>query len=251
MKIKHLEMVGISLLLLLFSVLIPGCQTTDESNDQDTGKMWGEISNGIRCSIVVESINWSNGDPAVVSVTVENASEGRADLKTIPAFTLNEMQYWCPVNVVGDDYNLPANARSEISLEKGAQINLVIDISKLGWDSGFSSVWPSKNLYSIVPVGKYSLRLALRQHLRRDLHPGTAAELSFPSGTIRIQPVQESTLKFTCTLQRAVFWADAHCCHRQNGSAGDPIDLAAGYRCRLLPRENRQPDSGHRHSRSL
>ena len=69
------------------------------------------------------------------------------------------MQYWCPVNVVGDDHSLPANARSEISLEKDAQINLMIDISTLGWDSGFSSVWPSKNLYSIVPSGGYSLRL--------------------------------------------------------------------------------------------
>ena len=90
---------------------------------------------------------------------MENTSEDRVDLKTIPSFTLNEMQYWCPVNVVGDDYNLTANARSDISLERGDQINLVIDVSKLGWDSGVSSVWPSKNLYSVVPAGKYRLRL--------------------------------------------------------------------------------------------
>ena len=152
-------MTGILLLLLLFSELILGCQTTDESNDQDSGRKWGEPSNGVRCSITVESKHWSNGGPAIVFVTVENVSEDKVDLKTIPAFTLNEMQYWCPVNIAGDDYSLPANARSNISLEKGAQINSVIDISKLGWDLGNSSIWPSRNLYSIVPAGKYRLCL--------------------------------------------------------------------------------------------
>jgi hypothetical protein len=95
----------------------------------------------------------------MVSITVENISEGKVDLKTIPAFTLNEMQYWCPVDIAGDNYSLPANARSTISLEKGSQINSRIDISKLEWDQGISSIWPSKNLYSIVPTGKYKLRL--------------------------------------------------------------------------------------------
>jgi len=157
---KHLlKMIEILLLLLLSFELIIGCQTKYESNTQDSSKRWGEPSNGIRCSIIVESKHWSNGGPAIVSVTVENISEGKVDLKTIPAFTLNEMQYWCPVNIAGDDYNLPANARSNISLEKGAQINSMIDISKLGWDLGISSIWPSKNLYSIVPAGKYKLRL--------------------------------------------------------------------------------------------
>ena len=152
-------MIEISLLLLLFFELIPGCQTKDESNTQDSSKRWGEPSNGIRCSITVESKHWSNGGPAIVSVTVENISEGKVELETIPAFTLNEMQYWCPVNIAGDDYSLPANACSNISLEKGAQINSVIDISKFGWDLGISSIWPSKNLYSIVQAGKYKLRL--------------------------------------------------------------------------------------------
>ena len=130
-----------------------------EDDTQDSSKEWGEPSGGIRCSIIVESKHWSNGDPAIVSVTVENISEDMVDLKTIPAFTLNERQYWCPVNIAGDDHNLPANACSKISLEKGAPINSVMDISKFGWDLGISSIWPSKDLYSIVPPGKYKLRL--------------------------------------------------------------------------------------------
>jgi hypothetical protein len=90
---------------------------------------------------------------------VENISEGKIGLETIPAFTLNDMQYWCPVNIAEDDPGLPANARSNISLEKGARIDSSIDISMLGWDQGISSIWPRENLHSIVPTGKYMLRL--------------------------------------------------------------------------------------------
>ena len=159
MNFAYTSSMRILTLLLLSSVFIMGCQTTDESNDQDSSRVWGKPSNGLRCSIIVKTTHWSNGDPAIVSVTVENISEGKIDLKTIPAFTLNDMQYWCPVNIAGDDHSLPANARSNISLEKGAQIDSRIDISMLGWDRGISSIWPWENLYSIVPTGKYMLRL--------------------------------------------------------------------------------------------
>jgi hypothetical protein len=151
--------IGILALLLLSLVFILGCQTKHESNTQDSSKRWGEPSNGIRCSIATERTIWSNGEPAMISITVENISESKVDLKTIPAFTLNDMQYWCPVDIAGDDHDLLANARSNISLEKGSQINSMIDISKLKWDLGISSIWPSKDLYSIVPTGKYKLRL--------------------------------------------------------------------------------------------
>jgi len=159
LKTTILKPIRILVLLLLFSGLIMGCQNKHESNTQDLNKRWGEPSNGLRCSITTKTTHWHNGEPVIVSVKVENVSEGKVDLKTIPAFTLNEMQYWCPVNIVNEDHGLSANARSTISLEKGTQINSNIDISKLGWDRGISSIWPSQNLYSIVPIGKYKLRL--------------------------------------------------------------------------------------------
>jgi len=159
MKTTIQKQIRILAILLLSSVFILGCQTRHESNTQDSSINWGEPSNGLRCSIASERTIWSAEEPAMVSIAVENISNSKVDLKTIPAFTFNEMQYWCPVNITGDDHSLPANARSIISLEKGDQINLSIDISKLGWDHGFSSIWPSKNLYSIVPSGIYNLRL--------------------------------------------------------------------------------------------
>ena len=83
----------------------------------------------------------------------------KVDLRTIPAFRLNQSQYWCPADIGGADHTLPANARSTISLEKGASMNTRIDVSKLGWDRGISSIWPAQNLFSLVPPGRYSLRL--------------------------------------------------------------------------------------------
>jgi hypothetical protein len=151
--------VGILSLILLSWGLILGCQSKHEPDNQESSINWGEPSNGLKCSIIAEKTFWANSEPVMVSVIVENISEGKVSLRTIPAFTLNEMQYWCPVDIVGEDHNLPANARSIISLEKGAQINSRIDISKLGWDRGISSIWPSQNLYSLVPTGKYKLRL--------------------------------------------------------------------------------------------
>lgn len=154
-----LKIIEILLLPLICSGLIFGCQTRNGTTTQDSDKRWGEPSNGIRCSISIEKTTWSSSGPAIVSAVIENVTESKVELKTIPAFTLNEMQYWCPVNIAGDDYDLSANERSIISLEKGNQINTSIDISKLGWDQGISSIWPSKDFYSIVPNGRYRLRL--------------------------------------------------------------------------------------------
>ncbi len=146
-------------LLLLLSCFILGCQTERESITQDSRRSWGEPSNGLRCSIDIAETRWSKGKPVLVSVMVENVSGSKVELRTIPAFTLNESQYWCPVDIGGEEHTLPANARSTISLEKGASTNTRIDISKLGWDRGVSSIWPAQNLYSLVPPGQYSLRL--------------------------------------------------------------------------------------------
>jgi hypothetical protein len=149
----------ILIVFLILMCLIPGCQTDRESITQSPNITWGQPSNGLRCSIAPEKTRWSKGDPVPVSVLAENVSGSTVDLMTIPAFILNEMQYWCPVDIVGEDHALPANARSIISLQEGASINSIIDISKLGWDRGISSIWPAQNLYSFVPPGQYRLRL--------------------------------------------------------------------------------------------
>jgi hypothetical protein len=146
----------ISFLVLLLLVFILGCQTERESSTQN--RTWGEPSNGLRCSIAVEETRWSKEGPALVSVIIENVSEGKVDLETIPSFTLNEMQFLCPVDIVRGEYELPPNARSIINLDSNALIDARIDVSNLKWGVGFSATWPDNSFYIVTP-GRYKLRM--------------------------------------------------------------------------------------------
>jgi hypothetical protein len=146
----------ISFLVLLLLVSILGCQTERESSTQS--RTWGEPSNGLRCSIAVEETRWSQGGPALVSVIIENVSDSKVDLKTIPSFTLNEMQFLCPVDIARGEYELPPNARSIINLDRDALIDARIDVSKLKWGMGLSATWPDNSFYLVTP-GRYKLRM--------------------------------------------------------------------------------------------
>jgi len=145
-------------LLLLLPGLLSGCQTERESITQ--GRSWGEPSNGLRCSIAVKETRWSQENPAVVSVIIENVSESKVNLKTIPSFTLtfDERQYCCPVDIARGEYALPPNARSTISLDRGAIIKTELDVSKLKWGMGLAATWPDSSLYFVSP-GRYKLCL--------------------------------------------------------------------------------------------
>jgi len=145
-----------SALVLLLFVFILGCQTEHEPSTQS--RTWGEPSNGLRCSIAVEETRWSQGGPALVSVIIENVSEGKVDLKTIPLFTLNEMQFLCPEDIARGEYELPSNARSIINLDRDALIDARIDVSKLKWGMGPSATWPDNSFYLVTP-GRYKLRM--------------------------------------------------------------------------------------------
>lgn len=73
-------------------------------------------------------------------------------------FTLNEMQFFCPVDIARGEYELTSNARSIINLDRDALIDTRIDISKLKWGMGPSATWPDNSFY-LVPPGWYKLRL--------------------------------------------------------------------------------------------
>jgi len=172
----------ITFLLLLLPGFLLGCQTERESITQ--GRSWGEPSNGLRCSIDVEKTRWSKGDPALVSVIIENVSGSKVNLKTISTFTLNEMQFVCPVDIERGGQALPPNARSTISLEKDALMNLRIDISKLKWGMGVSSIWPDHSFYSLVPPGRYKLRMDI------EVVDGGLLPRIIPSALINLSRIQ-------------------------------------------------------------
>jgi hypothetical protein len=155
---KNLMKGRILLIPLLLSGFLLGCQPDREAIFQ--GRIWGETSNGLRCSIAIEEIKWPKGSPALVSVIIENVSESKVNLETIPAFKLNEnkIEYWCPVDIAGEGHALPPNARSIISLEKAAFMDLRIDLSKLKWGMSLSAIWPENSFYPISP-GRYKLSM--------------------------------------------------------------------------------------------
>jgi len=137
-----------------------GCQS--ESTNEYSNRIWGQPFKGLRCSIEVAKMEWSKQEVAVVGVVIENISTGKVDLEVSSSFRLSgEKPYWGPVNILGEVQRVPINPRSTISLEKGASLSTKIDISKLGWDYMFSSVWPVQEFYSFVPAGWYNLALDL------------------------------------------------------------------------------------------
>lgn len=149
---KYFFLLPLSLLLSTIT-----CETNKILNPE---RMWGNTSNGLRCSINIEKDTFSSSakTPLFVSIVVENVSTNKIELKAIPAFTLNDKEYWCPVDILNKRH-LPANSPSMISLNIGASINSTIKISDLGWDLCLSSMWPQKNFYALIEPGKYKLRL--------------------------------------------------------------------------------------------
>jgi hypothetical protein len=168
---KNLMKGRILLIPLLLSGFLLGCQPDREAIFQ--GRIWGETSNGLRCSIAIEEIKWPKGSPALVSVIIENVSESKVNLETIPAFKLNEnkletipafklnenkIEYWCPVDIAEEGHALPPNARSIISLEKASFMDLRMDLSKLKWGMSLSAIWPENSFYLVSP-GRYKLSM--------------------------------------------------------------------------------------------
>jgi hypothetical protein len=103
----------------------------------------------------------------------------------------------------------------------------------------------------ILAASKHSLRLGLCQYSRRGFHPGIASELPLSSGKVWSQSVQEAALEPARSFQRVVLWVDARRGHAQDGAAGYSPHGSVGAGRRIPPREDRKPDPGHHHSRSV
>jgi len=98
----------------------------------------------------------------VVDIAVENVSASEVDLEVSSSFQLSGKKfYWAPVDILAKSKTPPINSRSTISLQKGARLSAKMDISKLGWDHPFSSVWPVREFSSFVPAAQYRLTLDL------------------------------------------------------------------------------------------
>lgn len=154
---------------ILFAVLLFFWVACETSNVQqpEINWTWGKTSNGLRCSINLEvsTLCSAKSSELVVSSIIENVSNHKIELETIPSFSLsntyNHSIYWCPVDIVNEKH-LPANHRSTISIEKGRSITSTIDITKLEWENGASSIWPHLNFYDLIEQGNYVLSLDMQ-----------------------------------------------------------------------------------------
>src|SRR5690242_11348302 len=74
--------------LCLPLALLGGCQMKSMAATGKSALVWGKEVHGLRCSLTVPSSRWRNGDPVVVTVTLENRSDRKVELASIPAFEL-------------------------------------------------------------------------------------------------------------------------------------------------------------------
>jgi hypothetical protein len=137
--------------------LIGGCQMKQTAASEKLKVVWGKQAEGLRCALAVPNLRWQKGAPAIVTVTLENRSDRKIEVKSIPAFELGD--YWCPVDLRKDGHPLRANERCALALAPGASLTARYDLSQLGWDNTVSSAWPADSLYTLVSEGKYRLNL--------------------------------------------------------------------------------------------
>src|SRR5438046_5370369 len=58
--------------LCLPLTLLGGCQMKSTAATEKPALVWGKEVHGLRCSLTVPSSHWQNGNPVVVTVTLEN-----------------------------------------------------------------------------------------------------------------------------------------------------------------------------------
>lgn len=150
------------IVLAVLLCFVAGCRKKADPVDERPHRVWGQACRGLRCSIILDEKEWSKDRPMIVSVAVENVSASEVNLEVSSSFQLSgKKSYWGPVDILGKSKTPPINPRSTISLQKGACLSAKIDISKLGWDHTFSSVWPVREFSSFIPAGQYTLTLDL------------------------------------------------------------------------------------------
>jgi hypothetical protein len=141
-------------------------------SSQDADRVWGQPVQGIRSSIRAERPRVPRQGPFIVSIIVENVSGTAISMEKTSSFQLGPsfdvpdytfLGFWCPVDF---EYEKPAQdkvliggERSRLVLAKGASIRATLDLSRHGWAATTSSTWPVRRFETVVPNGKYQLRL--------------------------------------------------------------------------------------------
>ncbi len=168
-----------AIVLWLFAFMSGALGPDAASGDsiQAVPRSWGQPSLGLRSSISVIKANLTKGEPFVVSLTIENVSGAKIDMKATSAFHLWSPSktsvdwtlaggYWCPVNPSERDPDKPQGSiiasPSRLILEKGASLSTIMNLTRHGWEEVTSSWWPVRDFDAVVGSGKYRLRLDIQ-----------------------------------------------------------------------------------------
>jgi hypothetical protein len=149
------------LILSVFLFTCAGCQVKDMFIPNGSNPIWGKPSHGLRISIDISKTGFNIGKSVFALISIANVTNKKINYSSIPAFTFNNMQYWCPVNIGIQDPRLPANTPVQLTLPGNGLMKTKIDLSKLKCGQGSSSIWPENTPYSILPIGEYVLRLEI------------------------------------------------------------------------------------------
>ncbi len=144
----------------------------------------------VKPSLTIDSDTLSRQKPIIVTVTIENISGRKIDLKSICSFELLSLSkeaaarnrsvfgdsYWSPVNI-STGTPLQLNIIEPEMLKKGVVVGQVpeailhfakdetktfhVDLTKVLWNAHTGNDWPRWNLFEVVPKGSYSLRFEI------------------------------------------------------------------------------------------
>lgn len=145
-----------------------------------------EGSGNLICSISVQKTEWHKPQRVEVAVVLENASEAELSVPVVPFFILeplaqreqqvSELSYSALWNLkIGK--TLPLSSTVSLQLKPGDSRKVTSDISNLLWSRFNWSVLPHSKLFTVVPEGRYSLRLKLTESNGKTLCSSNALDV--------------------------------------------------------------------------
>lgn len=136
------------------------------------------LEKSLRCKLTVEKDTWVTGEPAFVTVEIENISYENLDTAVLSSFRLERKRniepeessneedlsyqqryYRCPIDITNEGSPLDVNDRPRLLLATGESLMFKVDVARLPWGKSVQSAWPSESLHALVPEGRYDVYL--------------------------------------------------------------------------------------------
>ncbi len=179
-------MVRVMILLCLF---LAACDSRSKELDiQQAATNWryqkpegvvapDQLSSSLRVSLVNPFPVWKEDIQASVEVSLLNTTKSHLPARTkatLFIYSVEDKQplYWSNIDLAYGESTGPGTM-SILSLPVGASKDVRIPVMGTKWGAVRSANWPDSSLYSLVPPGKYLLRMELDLYDDADVQQGT------------------------------------------------------------------------------